>query len=75
MSIGVTTVILFAVFALLLFASCPISVSIQDFFRRCGNLSVLGSDYLYYHAENEQRRREFFPACHPAVYPGWKYYE
>ena len=28
MSIGVTTVILFAVFALLLFASCPISVSI-----------------------------------------------
>ena len=28
MSIGVTTIILFAVFALLLFASCPISVSI-----------------------------------------------
>ena len=28
MSIGVTAIILFAVFALLLFASCPISVSI-----------------------------------------------
>lgn len=74
MSIGVTTVILFAVFALLLFASCPISVSIV-ISSIVAAISSLSWDYLYYHAENEQRRRELFPACYPLIYPGWKYYE
>ena len=62
MSIGVTTIILFAVFALLLFASCPISRQHCYFFYCSGSFfPVLGSDYLYYHAEDEQRCRKLFP--------------
>ena len=52
MSIGLTTVILFAVFGILLFLSCPISVSIVI---ASIVAAIMGSDHVYHHAENEQR--------------------
>ena len=67
MSIGLTTVVLFAVFGILLFLSCPISVSII--------IASIGSDHLYHHAEDEQRCRKLLPSCHSSVYPGWKHHE
>ena len=79
MSIGLTTVVLFAVFGILLFLSCPISVSIVIasivFFCHCRILSFMGSDHLYHHAEDEQRCRKLLPSCHSSVYPGWKHHE
>ena len=53
MSIGLTTVILFAVFGILLFLSCPISVSIVIASIVAAMSSFMGSDHVYHHAENE----------------------
>ena len=69
MSIGLTTVVLFAVFGILLFLSCPISVSIII----ASIVTAISS--LYHHAEDEQRCRKLLPSCHSSVYPGWKHHE
>lgn len=76
MDIAVTTILLFAVFGILLFVGCPISVSIVVFIN-CNGLvfSVVGSDYIYHHAENERRSGEFLTVGCTAVYFGRKYYE
>ena len=75
MSIGLTTVVLFAVFGILLFLSCPISVSIIIASIVTAISSFMGSDHLYHHAEDEQRCRKLLPSCHSSVYPGWKHHE
>ena len=76
MSIGLTTVVLFAVFGILLF------FKLSDFrkycyciYCHCRILSFMGSDHLYHHAEDEQRCRKLLPSCHSSVYPGWKHHE
>ena len=74
MSIGLTTVVLFAVFGILLFLSCPISVSII-IASIVTAISSLSWDHLYHHAEDEQRCRKLLPSCHSSVYPGWKHHE
>lgn len=76
MSIGATTIVLFAGF-------CPAAVCKLPHFRQhcnlfhcCGCfLPVLGSDHFYHHAEDEQRRGKFLSACNPALYFSRKHYE
>ena len=52
MSIGLTTVILFAVFGIKL----PHFRKHRDRIDRCCHVfSFMGSDHVYHHAENEQR--------------------
>ena len=41
----------------------------------CHVYPVMGSDHIYHHAEDEQRRRELLSACHPPVHPGRKHHE
>ena len=43
--------------------------------RNCRLQPVLGPDYLYHHAEDEQRRGKLLPACHPSLYPGRQHHE
>ena len=54
MSITMTTVILFAVFGVLLFLGVPISISIVAS-SIVTAMSVLGPDHLYHDAEDELR--------------------
>ena len=62
---------------------CSIAVyRLTDLCKHCDFLycdsdffSVLGSDHVYYHAENEQRRGKLFPVGDSVVYSGRKYYE
>ena len=57
MSITLTTVILFAVFGVLLFLGVPISISIVvSSIVTAMSTPVLGPDHLYHHAEDELRR-------------------
>ena len=71
MNIVLTTILLFAVFGILLFIGCPISVGIviSSIVTAVSTLSW-GSDYFHYHAENEQRCGEFLSSCSASVYPG-----
>ena len=66
MNIVLTTIILFVVFGVLLFMGVPISVSI---IVSSIVTAILGSDYVYYHAEDEFRYRKFFPAGGSSVHP------
>ena len=43
--------------------------------RNCHLQPVLGPDYIHHHAEDEQRRGEFLPACHPPLHPGRQHHE
>ena len=68
MDIAVTTILLFAVFGMLLFRGMPNFCQYRSFIN-CNGLvfSVVGSDYIYHHAENERRSGEFFTVGCTAV--------
>ena len=68
MSLGLTTIVLFAVFIALLFLGCPISVGIviSSIVAAASSL-VLGPDHFHHHAEDEQRRGELLPARNSAL--------
>ena len=73
MSIGLTTVILFAVFGILLFLSCPISVSIV-IASIVAAMSSLSWDQITF-ITMQKMNRKLFSACHPTVHPCRKHYE
>ena len=76
MSITMTTVILFAVFGVLLFLGVPISISIvaSSIVTAMSN-PVLGPDHLYHDAEDELRRGELLAACCAPVHSGRQHHE
>ena len=76
MDIAVTTILLFAVFGILFVRGMSNFCQYRSFIN-CNGLvfSVVGSDYIYHHAENERRSGEFLTVGCTAVYFGRKYYE
>ena len=76
MSIGITTAVLFAVFAALLFLGCPISVGIV-ISSIVAAVSSLSWDQITFITMQKMNSgvESFSPSCNPAVYPGRKHNE
>ena len=77
MSIGLTTVILFAVFGILLFfklAPFPLSIVIASIVAAMSSLSWDQITFITMQKMNSGVE-SFFSACHPTVHPCRKHYE
>ena len=76
MDIAVTTILLFAVFGVLLFFGMPDFCQHRSFiYCNCPVFTVMGSDHIYHHAEDERRSREFFIVGSTAFHSCGKYHE